>query len=327
MVLLVSGLTFGCTPPNAPTVSCSEWDTIGFFKAATAADVTRCLEAGANVETRDEGGFTVLHAAAAFNGSPAVTKALLDAGADIDSQAKNGLAPLHMAVSSGSLAVTRVLLSAGADTEPQNEHKWTPLHSAAEFSNSPAMVKVLVDAGANIEALASVDAQNGNSIHALTPLHLAAASGSSAVAQTLIDVGADIEAQTEARKWTPLHAAAGLSGSPSAVKALLDAGANIDARGNVGQTSLHVAAMASDSPAVIEALVDAGADIEALDAGGETPLHYAAESSDSPAVVKALVDSGANTKARGYIRGFTSQDFLETNEALKGTDVYWLIRD
>lgn len=124
-----------------------------------------------------------------------------------------------------------------------------------------------------------------------------------------------------------LTAAAGLSGSPSAVKALLDAGANIDARGNVGQTPLHVAAMASDSPAVIEALVDAGADIEALDAGGETPLHYAAESSDSPAVVKALVDSGANTKARGYIRGFTSQDFLETNEALKGTDVYWLIRD
>ena len=45
-------------------------------------------------------------------------------------------------------------LEDGANIEARDEYGQTPLHWAAEFSESPAVMKVLLDAGANIEAQA-----------------------------------------------------------------------------------------------------------------------------------------------------------------------------
>ena len=56
------------------------------------------------------------------------------------------------------------------------------------------------------------------------------------------------------------------------------------------------------------------------------PLHVAAAKSDSPAVVKALIDAGANIEPRDE-SGRTPWDFAQHNGALKGTDVYWRLRE
>ena len=96
--------------------SCDDWNTPAFFRLATAADVSRCLAGGADLEARDKYGRTPLHFAAEFSETPAVVVALL---------------------------------AAGADLEAQDEGGWTPLHYAAEGSKTPAVVTLLLDAGAD----------------------------------------------------------------------------------------------------------------------------------------------------------------------------------
>lgn len=49
----------------AAQLACRSWNTKAFFTAATVADVSRCLEAGANIEARSgKGNTTPLHLAA-----------------------------------------------------------------------------------------------------------------------------------------------------------------------------------------------------------------------------------------------------------------------
>lgn len=49
-----------CAAPATAAVSCAKWNTWAFFERASAADVSRCLRAGANVNARDAGGDTPL---------------------------------------------------------------------------------------------------------------------------------------------------------------------------------------------------------------------------------------------------------------------------
>ena len=58
-----------------------------------AADMTDCLQSGADPKARDEGGRTPLHRAAESNENPAVIEALLDAGADLKARDRLGVTP------------------------------------------------------------------------------------------------------------------------------------------------------------------------------------------------------------------------------------------
>ena len=55
VVALAAGLTFANAA--AAQLACRSWNIRAFFEAATVADVSRCLEAGANIEARTEGGW------------------------------------------------------------------------------------------------------------------------------------------------------------------------------------------------------------------------------------------------------------------------------
>jgi len=57
---------------------------------------------------------------------------LLDAGADINAQDKNGAAPLHRAVRTRCAAAVRCLLKAGADPTLKNKSGSTPFHLAVQ---------------------------------------------------------------------------------------------------------------------------------------------------------------------------------------------------
>ncbi len=79
-----------------------------------------------------------------------------------------------------------------------NVDGFRPLHLAAFFGNT-AVVRLLVDAGADVSAVSA----NGM---ALQPLHAAAASSRVGIAGMLLDAGADPNAQ-QSGGYTPLDAA------------------------------------------------------------------------------------------------------------------------
>ncbi|MBC6402230.1 MAG: ankyrin repeat domain-containing protein [Hyphomonadaceae bacterium] len=141
---------------------CNDWNSKGFFESATAADVNRCLAAGAEVEARDENGRTPLHWAA-YGGNAETVAALIKAGAKIEARIKTdsstpplhfaGSTPLHLAARYGGNAETiAALIQAGARVNARNESGWTPLHEAAGFGDAE-MVAALIKAGANIRAM------------------------------------------------------------------------------------------------------------------------------------------------------------------------------
>ena len=57
-----------------------------------------------------------------------------------------------------------------------------------------------------------------------------------------------------------------------------------------------------------------------------TPLHYAARFSRNPAVIETLLEAGADASARDN-EGKIPWDYAQENEALRGTDAWWRLRE
>jgi uncharacterized protein len=105
----------------------------------------------------------------------------------------------------------------------------TPLHLVADwpgyFPNGPQVVRLLIDAGADPDALTtSQGAQAGPGSE--TPLHYAASSDDVDVAEALIDAGADIEVP-DGSIGTPLDNAVGY-GCWQVARLLVTRGARVD---------------------------------------------------------------------------------------------------
>jgi ankyrin repeat protein len=191
----------------------------------------------------------VLTAATATKGQTQVPDARVDLHLTIRSDDHN--APLLVsAVRDGDVEAVRSLLRQGAYANAAEGDGLSTLHWAAR-SGEPEIAKILLDAGATVDART----RNG----AYTPLHEASKAGNALVARVLLEAGADPAARTTAGGATPLHFAA-ISGSAAAVKVLLESGAEIDSReGESEQTPLTWAA-ASNRLETVSALLDGGAD-------------------------------------------------------------------
>jgi len=142
---------------------------------------------------------------------------------------------LHVAARVGKPALVRVLLAAGADVDARGSCDMTPLCVAAITSNA-ATVRVLLDAGASVRSRTSSD-------EAMTPLLLAAEGGHPEVLAELLThcTPADVAA-VNAQRSTALMLAAANCQSAEIVRQLLAAGASVHPRLPDGRTAFMVAA-------------------------------------------------------------------------------------
>jgi len=96
-----------------------------------AAEATRLISLGADIDARDDDAGTPLYYAAEWpdNRMLEVVKLIIQRGADINARWKDGFTPLHNACMSGSADCVEILLLHGADVHAR-EHSYgdTPLH-------------------------------------------------------------------------------------------------------------------------------------------------------------------------------------------------------
>ena len=108
---------------------------------------------------------------------------------------------LHFASGAGCLEVVALLLRLGTNPNAQDRGGHTPLYCVANecaSENGPEVVRMLVQAGASVNACGGVTRA--------TPLHMAARRGFTAIADALLDCGAAIQAM-DGKGDTPLQRA------------------------------------------------------------------------------------------------------------------------
>ena len=316
------------------------------------AIIEALIEAGADVNARE---FifrtTLLHLAASRTNNPAIITALVDAGAEVNARQRDGHTPLHWAARfSDNPAVIEVLLDTGADAKARSANGWLSWDYARdreELQGSDAYRRLATQAAAagcegwntpeffafstpaEVRACLAAGAWvNVRDDEGWTPLHLAALNSTDlTVIRILLGAGAEVHARERENAWTPLHTAAMGSDNPAIIQDLVFAGAVVDARDRSGSTPLHYAAGFNPNPTVARTLVNAGAWLEArVTEFGTTPLHMAASRNDNPAVITALLDAGADGAAQTHW-GATPWDLAQDNEALRGTDAWWRLRE
>ena len=313
----------------------------GYFQWGSPDLVALLVEAGADIDARDGKGSTALQRATRRENAAVVAR-LLELGADPTPWDDSGSVadppgceewPTPEFFRRATVDVVADCIEAGAEAGSEIEgsfFEWdagtqrhrqfagghTPLHLASAWARDPAVIALLIGAGADIAAL---DQDNH------TPLHYAALDNENpAVVVALVEAGAGVNA-VAALGRTPLHQAA-TNPNPAIMAELLRRGGDVTSRLAGGRTAVHEAASGNRNPAVLATLLEHGADAGARGgndiedpgwflhkmialnpwggteglsdyAGKRTPLHEAVVW-NGPAVVAALIAAGADVHAR-----------------------------
>ena len=145
--------------------------------------------------------------------------------------------PFHRLVADGDLAGVRRAVAANPVLATMNDELGrSPLHLAV-INGQHAMVNVLINAGADVNAV--------DGLKKFTPLHYAAFYSYPKILEFLLTRRADLLAQ-DIDGNLPLHFAAA-NGSAATVKILLENNSGPDCLNNNWQTPLHLAAAAVDN--------------------------------------------------------------------------------
>ncbi len=261
------------------------FNTAAFFRRAGVGDVRSCLRDGADPNARCGRGQTVLYNAAA-SADPAVIEALIEAGAEVDARNDCGNTPLHEAARvSSAPAVIEALIAAGADPDARNRIGATPLHKAAgRIPGTPSVIGVLARAGADADAR-TVDGYTPLLIAALN-------CRDPAVIEALLAAGADPDLQggddrtaLHVALWYNVSVTGG-SGRQGIPQALVRAGTDPNIQNDSDFTAMHMAAHWCQNPEIFAILMAAGADLGIRNRHGDTA--FSDLSRNHPEVVEAL---------------------------------------
>lgn len=282
---------------------------LAVFTAIEKSDVEgvkSALAAGGKT-TAMRNGSTPLHLAVGSD-NVEITNVLIAAGADVNAPTGNALklTPLMSAAMSGTADTAKVLVAAKANVHAKSINDQEAIHFAASMGSNAALVKILLDAGAD----ANVKTKLG-----FAPLHVTCW-----VAMTPSEKMAQRERQ---RKDVPEMAGTpyfkktekDFSTPGEIAKVLLDAGAAADTVAQNDSTPLTLAAMKGYGD-VIRFLVAKKVDLNARHhAGGEamaadvgntgTAVMFAAAAGHLDAV-QALAEAGADLNLTTMWRNITS---------------------
>ena len=78
-------------------------------------------------------------------------KLIIEAGADVNSKTNSGWTLLHMASANGHVSIVKMLIEAGSYINAITDSGWTALHEAS-CSGNEENVKLLIEAGADVNA-------------------------------------------------------------------------------------------------------------------------------------------------------------------------------
>jgi ankyrin repeat protein len=277
-------------------------DLAGFMKSV--AEDAKLLNA------RGPEGSTPFMYAVLYTGA-ATLERLLKQGADPNKRNDANATALMWAAT--DLEKTRLLVGHGADINARSSDMRTPLMIAAHRPGNTAVVKLLLERGANPNP-------NAHAAIESSPLIEAATAGDAGSMELLLGRGADVKDAGE----PALEMAVTMRCSQCV--ALL-AGKDL---GRAAYTlALQNVAALGDGNA-IRLMLDHGADVNAFDPLGRTPLMYAAASDLIPLdTVKLLIERGADVNAKdGHKQGGDSGLTVLDIAKLHGDTpvVAWLVK-
>jgi ankyrin repeat protein len=221
---------------------------------------------------------------AAGRGDAATVKQLLDSGAPVNAQNREGKTALMLAAKIGFGEVVKTLLDHGADLKLKDHDGNTAWNYAAQGGNVDTL-RALVDKGADIHSKDS----DGYTAFDYLALH-----GATDALKVVLDAGADINAFNKDGKTGLMEAAR--IGFTQTANILLQRGANIALKDRDGNTAWTYAAHGGNAE-VQRALLDKGADLKAVDSDGIDAWFYAAAHGGTDSL-KLLMDHGYPVDAR-----------------------------
>ncbi|MBN2642650.1 MAG: ankyrin repeat domain-containing protein [Victivallales bacterium] len=239
-----------------------------------------------SIKTKNSQKWTVLSFLCRYMESQEIAELLIDYGADLDHQIKNGLTPLMLAVSSRNKPVVDVLLKHCANITAENRQGWTLLHYVAKAGGNHKLCEVLINKGI------PVDSRNK---YGATPLMFAILNRNKQEVSVLLKHGADVMAQNF-NKWTLLHYAAKADYDLSICEMLMEKGIPVDAPNNYKATPLMLAAMHGNTKWV-KLLIRKGADILAQNVNRWTMLHYVVLGGKDLQLADELMKNGISVNA------------------------------
>jgi ankyrin repeat protein len=209
------------------------------------------------------------------------------------------------------IKILSLLIDKGADLDAADStDRWTALHFAALYNADLQLVRQIVEAGADVNA---VDNEHRTALH-----HAAKRTAISEFIRRLAAKGTQI---SQLCPNAPNYSQADL------VAHLLANGARVDEVDVNGLTALHHAALSNLDPAIIDLLVKNGADVNAktgshiapirgscqTDEANWTPLHLAARYNSNADVISSLITAGADVNAQTS-KGETPLEFATQQE-------------
>lgn len=245
--------------------------------------VLQLLREGANFLQKDGDNCTPLHLAARGSNHTIITT-LIAHGAYVDSVSVSGRSPLWEAVENNKLKNVMRLLQGRADPNSAGPSESESVLQLAVQQGHVEMARILLDAGANINAVRT------------NPLCRAAELGHYEVVELLLRRGADTECGDIRSKTALLYAAE--AGHRQIVHLLLDHGADVNRKDLDSRSALCYAAKAGRTQ-VVDTLCYCVWNVDAKDSAGLTPLAVAIEGQHEH-VVRLLkrVGAGANYASR-----------------------------
>ncbi len=278
----------------------------------TLLKLTRAIREGADVNKPGEKGGNLL-ATAILNGCDrTILKALIDAGAKLDSNAerdvmsaftvfrddattlkflasegfKIDLDVLKAATGNKSFKMFKTALELYGSSDFTDERGFTLLHSAAANALNPEVVVFLLRQGLGV---------NDKAAPGTTPIFLAAAHNSDPrIVALLTAAGADLEA-LDSKGRTALSSAIYYNKNREVAETLIKLGAKVNAKDENGMTPLMHAVFEPGNESLVQALIRRGAQVNARDKKGSTALSWACGVKGNEKIIAMLLKAGAAT--------------------------------